>query len=245
MNVTALPALLSPLDLVALGFLLFSFLALGWRIEHPGAKRTSVTIIMADYRREWMRQMVTRDPRIFDAAILTNLRQGTSFFASACMIAIGALLAAVGNADTLKNVALDLTLDGGPTTLWQVKLILVVLFLTHAFLKFVWANRLFGYCAVVMAAVPNEIGHELAYPRAKQAAEINIRAAWNFNRGLRAIYYALGSLAWLLGPYGLMLATAMVGYLIWEREFSSRPREILLADIPAGPKPAEPSAKES
>jgi len=233
MDMIALPALLSPLDLVALGVFLASFFILGWRIEHPGKKRISVTLLMAEYRREWMRQMVTREPRIFDAAILASLRQGTSFFASACMIAIGALLAAVGNADTLKDVAAQLTLDGGPTTLWQVKLILVVLFLTHAFLKFVWANRLFGYCAVVMASVPNEAGHKLAYPRAQQAAEINIRAAWNFNRGLRAIYYGLGGLAWLLGPYGLMLATVMVSYLIWEREFSSRPREILLADIPA------------
>lgn len=226
MNITTLPALLTPLDVIALGLMLTSFWLLGWRIEHPGAKRPSVTIIMAEYRRDWMRQMVTREPRIFDAAILTSLRQGTSFFASACMIAIGALLATVGNADRFKELALE----GGSTTLWQLKLILVVLFLTHAFLKFVWANRLFGYCAVVMAAVPNEIGHELAYPRAQQAAEINIRAAWNFNRGLRAIYYALGCLAWLLGPYGLMVATAMVSYLIWEREFSSRPREILLAD---------------
>ncbi len=233
MSITSLPALMSPLDLASLGLLIASFVLLGWWIEHPGARRPSVSIIMADYRREWMRQMVTRDPRIFDATILTNLRQGTSFFASACMIAIGALLAAVGNADTLEGVALELTLDGGPTTLWQVKLIVVALFLTHAFLKFVWANRLYGYCAVVMAAVPNNIDHESAYSRAKQAAEINIRAAWNFNRGLRAIYYSLGCLAWLLGPYGLMLATAMVSYLIWEREFSSRPRKILLADIPA------------
>jgi len=233
MNITTLPALLTPLDVIALGLMLTSFWLLGWRIEHPGAKQPSVTIIMAEYRRDWMRQMVTREPRIFDAAILTSLRQGTSFFASACMIAIGALLAAMGNADRFKDVAAELALEGGSTTLWQLKLILVVLFLTHAFLKFVWANRLFGYCAVVMAAVPNEIGHELAYPRALQAAEINIRAAWNFNRGLRAIYYALGCLAWLLGPYGLMVATAMVSYLIWEREFSSRPREILMADGPA------------
>ncbi len=220
-------------DMAALALLFASWLFLGWRIEHPSTKHPSVTIIMADYRREWMRQMITREPRIFDATLLNGLRQGTAFFASGCMIAIGGVLAVVGNTETLQGVATELTLEGGPALVWRVKLLVVVLFLTHGFLKFVWANRLFGYCAVVMAAVPNEVDHPLAGARAQQAAEINIRAAWNFNRGLRSIYYALGTLAWLLGPLALLVATVLVSYLIWEREFSSRPRKILMADIPA------------
>nr|WP_298293785.1 DUF599 domain-containing protein [uncultured Litoreibacter sp.] len=223
---------LTPLDGAALLLLWGSWLVIGWRIEHPSAKYPSVTIIMTDYRREWMRQMITRDPRIFDASILSNLRQGTAFFGSGCMIAIGGVLAVIGNTEALQGVAMDLTIEGGPTLIWQLKLLVVVAFLTHGFLKFVWANRLFGYCAVVMAAVPNDITHSSAQSRALQAAEINIRAAWNFNRGLRSIYYALGTLAWLLGPYALLVSTSLVAFLIWQREFASRPREILLVDIP-------------
>lgn len=45
---------------------------------------------MNAYRREWMRHFVTRSPRIFDGNILTTLREGTAFFASACLIAVGA-----------------------------------------------------------------------------------------------------------------------------------------------------------
>lgn len=225
--------LLTAIDGIALLLLAASWLAIGWRIEHPSARHPSVTIVMGEYRREWMRQMVTRQPRIFDASILASLRQGTAFFASGCMIAIGGVLALVGNTEALQGVATELTIDDAPALVWQVKLLVVVFFLAHGFLKFVWANRLFGYCAVVMAAVPNDITHTLAKSRALQAAEINIRAAWNFNRGLRSIYYALGTLAWLLGPYSLMIATALVALLIWQREFSSRPREILMADIPA------------
>lgn len=232
MNILDHLTLLAPIDWAALLLLWLSWLALGWRIEHPGSKRPSVTIIMGDYRREWMRQMITRDPRIFDATILGNLRQGTAFLASGCMIAIGGVLALIGNTEALEGVASELTIERDPALVWQFKLLIVVLFLTHGFLKFVWANRVFGYCAVVMAAVPNDITHKLAKSRALQAAEINIRAAWNFNRGLRSIYYALGTLAWLLGPYALLLATVLVSVLIWQREFASRPRQILLADIP-------------
>ncbi|WP_390621816.1 DUF599 family protein [Rubripirellula tenax] len=36
-----------------------------------------------------MRVMVTREPRIFDSQIMASLRQGTSFFASTCLLAVG------------------------------------------------------------------------------------------------------------------------------------------------------------
>ena len=219
-------------DAIAVLLFLTSWFVLGWMIEHASMQRPSVTVIMADYRREWMRQMITREPRIFDASILANLRQGTAFFASGCMIALGGVLAVIGNAETLKDVAADLAVSDGAAFIWQVKLLLVVMFLTHGFLKFVWANRLFGYCAGVMAAVPNDSSDPRAVPRAKQAAEINIRAAWNFNRGLRAIYYALGALAWLLGPWGLMVANLCVIWLIWSREFTSQAREIVVEGWP-------------
>lgn len=232
MTISSTLSLLSALDWAALVAIFGSWFLLGWRIEHPSKTRPSVSIIMGDYRREWMRQLITRQPRIFDATLLNALRQGTSFFASTCIIAIGGLLAVIGNTERLQNVAQEFSLAQDALFFWQLKLLVVVLFLTHAFLKFVWSNRLFGYCAVVMAAVPNEVDDVLAGPRAQQAAEINIRAALNFNRGLRSIYFGLGALAWLLGPWALFGVTALVTYLVWQREFSSLPREILSENIP-------------
>ena len=81
-----------------------------------------------------------------------------------------------------------------------------------------------------MAAVPNDPADPTAYPRAAQAAELNIRAAINFNRGLRGMYFALGALAWLLGAVALLLATIVVVWVVWSREFASLPRTILLRD---------------
>lgn len=228
-------SLLAPFDAIAVALLLLGWLAIGWWIEREGAKRPSVTVLMMQYRRDWMIQMVTREPRIFDATILSDLRQGTAFFASTCVIGIGGVLALIGNAEQLVGVAAELTLEDLPTFIYEMKLALVGLLLTNAFLRFVWSNRLFGYCAVVMAAVPNDITHPETYPRAVQAGELNIRAAWNFNRALRAMYFALASLAWLLGPLALALATAATLWILWTREFHSRPREILLSLPPAKP----------
>ncbi|MEO0380470.1 MAG: DUF599 domain-containing protein [Pseudomonadota bacterium] len=221
-------ALFSSLDAAALAVLLVIWLGIGWWIEHPTARHPSTSQIMSDYRRDWMRQMITREPRIFDAQILSSLRQGTAFFASTSVIAIGGTLAVIGNADRVTDIANDLTLMETPTFVWEVKLVILALFLSNAFLKFVWANRLFGYAAVVMGAVPNDVTDPTCMPRAMQAAEINITAARSFNRGLRSVYFGLTCAAWLAGPVPLIVATLFTLGVIWRREFASRSRTILL-----------------
>ncbi len=221
-------SLLSGLDFAAAALVLVFWIGLGWWIEHPGMARPSVTILMGERRRAWMREFVARDVRIFDSQILASLRQGTAFFASTNVLAIGGVLALAGNPAPLSGLAAEVTMAETPLLIWQIKLGFVVVFLTNAFLKFVWANRVFGYCAVIMAAVPNDPDDPAALPQAMQAADLNIRAAINFNRGLRSMYFALGSLAWLLGPMALILATLLVGWTVWSREFASTPRSILI-----------------
>ena len=219
-------------DLWAVTFLVFAWLGIGWCVEHPPTHYPSVSRIMQSYRREWMRQFVSRQPRIFDATIMDSLRQGTSFFASACMIAIGGGVALIGNTDRLQGVASDLSLLSDATAVWEVKILTTLLFVTNAMLKFVWSHRLFGYCAILMAAVPNDPSDPAAYPRAAQAAEVNIHAARSFNRGLRSVYFALAALGWLLGPWGLAAATLATVFVTLRREFASRSRRILIDGLP-------------
>ncbi len=216
------------LDAAALAVFLACWLGIGEVIEGRGTRHLpSVAVLMADYRRDWMHEFVTRQPRIFDASIIDSLRQGTAFFASACMIAIGGGLAIVGNPQRITGVAGDFSVTTAAAVI-EVKVLLVVLMIAHAFLKFVWAHRLFGYCAILMAAVPNDPADALAYPRAAQAAEINITAARSFNRGLRSVYFALGALGWLAGPWGFLGATAVTVATLLRREFASESRRIML-----------------
>ncbi len=224
--------LFSPIDGIALALLFLSSIIIGWRIDRQDTPRRSVAVLMSAYRREWMRQFVSRQPRIFDANIIDNLRQGTTFFASACMIAIGGGLALVGNSERLMGLAQDLTLEAAHAVVLEVKILVVILFIADAFLKFVWAHRLFGYCAIVMAAVPNEQNDPVAFVRADQAAEINISAARSFNRGLRSVYFALGALPWILGAVPLMISTALTVYVLWRREFASKSRNVMLTHLP-------------
>ena len=217
----------SPADAVAVALILLASAGIGWIIENPPRRRPSVSMLMQDYRRDWMVQFVTRQPRIFDATVIDSLRQGTAFFASACLIAIGGGVALVGNAGTLTRLAERLTLQADMGDI-QLRVLLVVVFLANALLKFIWSNRLFGYCSIIMASVPNDPMDPLAPHRAGQAAEINITAAKSFNRGLRSIYFALAAMGWLVGAYGLIAATVVSTLVLARREFASQSREVML-----------------
>ncbi len=225
----------SPLDALSVCVLILGgWIGIGWRIEHPPAPgRASTSRLIAQYRYDWMKQMVTRQPRVFDSAILSTMRQGTSFFASASMIGIGGGMALLGNTEQLSGVAADLARTEAPALVWEVRILLVIGFLTHAFLSFVWAHRLFGYCAVVMASVPNDPDDAKAIPpRATQAGALSNTAARSFNRGLRSVYFAIAALAWFAGPAALIGgATCITLFVLWRREFASRSRRILLEDV--------------
>ncbi|MBT8153809.1 DUF599 domain-containing protein [Epibacterium ulvae] len=222
-------ALFSPLDFAGLVFVLVAWVWIGWRIEHPAQNRPSVSFLMADFRRDWLHTMVTREPRVFDAMMVGSLRQGTAFFASTTMLAIGGGLALIGNTEQVAGLAKDFMHTEAPTFVWEAKILVVLLLLCNAFLKFVWSNRLFGYGSVLMAAVPNDPDAPLVYQRAAQAAELNITAARSFNRGLRATYFSLSTCAWLIGPIALLLATFVTLAVLYRREFASRSREVLLS----------------
>ena len=230
MDLLSLLPAFAPLDWIALALFLGLWVAIGYGIESPPGDRTSVTAMMKAMRMAWMREFANRENRIFDSQILGNLRQGTAFFASTMIIAIGGVLGFASNAAALRAAASLLGADE-PVAAAQVKLLLVALILTNAFLRFVWANRVFGYCSVVMGAVPEPSEKEPnMHSIARQAGALNVQAALNFNRGLRALYFALAGLAWLAGPWALMVATGFATYTLLRREFASHTHAILTGE---------------
>jgi len=231
MDILSHLTLFSLTDSIAVAYAILAAMLIGWLIDRPNLRFPSVSVLMTQYRREWMHEFITRDPRIYDATVLDGLRQGITFYASACMIAIGGGLALVGNTDPLQGLASDLTLEVASAVKLKVKVLFVLGFVANAFLKFVWSHRLFGYCSIMMAAVPNDPTHPECYPRAAQAAEINITAARNYNRGLRSVYFALGALGWLLGAVPLMVTTTLTIALLMRREYASQSRAVMMQRI--------------
>lgn len=228
-----LPPGLTAFDVAAVLVLLAAWQVCGWLIENPPARHPSVTVLMRGYRREWIAQVISRDPRVFDAITMGSLRESTAFFASTTMIAIGGGVALIGNVGWLRELAGQLDISRSAVEAWNIKLLLVVALVARAFLGFVWSNRLHGYCAILIAAIPNDASDPRCAARTRQAGDLNIAAARHFGAGLRTVYFALGALGWLIGAWWLLLTTAIAVWWVMMREFASHSRRVMLEDAPA------------
>ena len=93
----------------------------------------------------------------------------------------------------------------------------------YAFFKFAWCYRLYNYVAIMIGAMPPFTDKDLPAARkhALQTGKLCESAGRHFNRGQRAIFFALGYLGWYIGPAVLMAMTAVVLVIMWRRQFSS------------------------
>ena len=184
-------------------------------------------------RAVWMRTMLARNFRMIDTAIMAGLQQGTAFFASACIFAIGGCFALLGSTERIAAIAVDLPFAGPmDKPLMELKLFGLIVIFCYAFFKFGWAYRLFNYCSILIGAVPmpddalkDEAGAEDAVQR---AIAMNQIAGRHFNSGLRAIFFSVAYLGWLLGPLVLMGSTALVVAILLNRQFRSPALKILM-----------------
>ncbi|WP_102958479.1 DUF599 domain-containing protein [Mangrovicella endophytica] len=213
-------------DAAALGFFLAAWISYSWVTDHSSLARHGLSRAMNEQRRRWLNVMQARDLRMIDTAILTGLQQGTAFFASACIFAIGGCFALLGSADRIAAIASDLPITGGfNRMLVETKLLGLVVIFAFSFFKFGWSYRLFNYCSILLGAVPMR-GDPAYTPKESAAAlertvRMNQLAAAHFNAGLRAIFFGLAYLGWFLGPAILGVTTVLVVAILSHRQFFS------------------------
>ena len=216
-----MPGFLTPLDLAALAVFLLCWVGYATVVDRvPSIHRRSVIHAMNEHRRRWLRNAIPRENRIADVGIVGNLMSSTSFLANTCIFIIGggmALLAApdvgrrVLNAMPFAEPALT---DGG----WEARVLLILVIFVRAFFELTWALRQFNYGSILIGGLGRT---EAALPGADIAAEVVNRAARHFNTGLRAYYFGLAVLAWMVHPLAFILASLWVVSELHRREFRS------------------------
>lgn len=213
------------LDLVAVVW----FLAL-WVGYTLFAKRKARTVSCLSFelrrkRTDWMRQMLTRDNKMADVALISTLERNVSFFASSSMLILAGLLTAIASSDKIAQVLLQVMpwlhhTDG----LLQFKLLFLGLIYVFTFFQFTWSLRQYGFGGVLIGAAPD--GKDLADAEvqlyANRAAKVIDQAAHSFNYGLRAIYFSLAALAWFINVWLFMVSTVIVLLVMKHREFHSK-----------------------
>jgi uncharacterized membrane protein len=230
MTPAALSAAFSPADLAALAVYAGCWARIEWLVKPQAGRPRSTGEIIAEWRGRWFEAAAERDNRIMDAQLVASLRSGVALFVSGSLIALGGAIALIGEADQVATIASDLAGEAAPRGAWTIKMLLVIAVLAVAFLHFVWSHRIFGYCSVMLGAIPNACGAPEARRVAARAARLSVLAARNFNKGLRAVYLALAALAWLVGPLALVAASAATFWMLYRREFLSDTRQAILEE---------------
>ena len=225
-------------DYLGLGFFAVAWLAYYLMVERSETGRRSLNRVITAHRYHWLRGLTERDNRIIDANINASLQNGTAFFASTSLLAIGGSLTLLRSTDEVLILFSEMPLGFATTRLaWEMKVVGLTVIFVYAFFKFAWSYRLFNYGAILIGAVPNP-GHakeeiELA---AWRAAAMNTVAGRHFNRGQRAFFFALAYLGWFVSAYLLMITTAAALFVMWRRQFASD----ALAALSRGPWPPPP-----
>src|SRR5258707_6337452 len=142
-------------DIAAVAFFALEWTVYAITLEHTAYGRDSLSACMHIYREVWVRNLLNREARMVDMQIMASLQNGTAFFASTSLIAIGGALALLRSTSDALAVLGALPIDLSPSpALWEIKCVGLILIFTYAFFKFSWAYRLFNYVAILLGAMP-------------------------------------------------------------------------------------------
>src|SRR5499427_6042588 len=147
--------LFAPIDLAALACFVGGWAAYALAVERLPYGRSGLSAHMDRYREIWMRRMLHREARMVDMQIMAALQNGTAFFASTSLIAIGGALTLLRSTDEM--LAVFGTLPFGITTTraeWEAKSLGLAIIFVYAFFKFAWSYRLFNYLSILLGAAP-------------------------------------------------------------------------------------------
>jgi uncharacterized membrane protein len=215
-------ALLAPLDVAALAFFLGAWAGYAFMVERTRHGREGLNSRVDRYRETWMRRMLAREQRMVDMQVMTAIQNGTAFFASTSLIAIGGALTLLRSTDDLMTAVFPLGITGS-RGLWEVKTIGLAVIFAYAFFKFAWSYRLYNYVAILLGAMPPPAEKDTpeADAHARRTARLFSSAGRHFNRGQRGFFFAIGYLGWFVGPIPLVISTAAVVVVMWRRQFAS------------------------
>lgn len=177
-------------------------------------------------RREWMLQATYREVRVVDGVVVQSLSTSPSFFASTTILIIGGLLALLGTTDKATELVKEIPFAARTSVLlFDFKLLVLLVVFIYAFFRFTWSMRQYTFGALLIGSAPESHQFEARglsrEAFADRAGGVMGLAAETFNDGLRAYYLSFALIGWVFSPLVFVIGTALVVYILYQREFHS------------------------
>lgn len=237
---------LTLLDTLACAWFITGWLGYTFLSEQSDIGRRGLIGWSHVHRLQWARHLLAREVRVTDASLVGNLMNCISFYANTTIYIIAGLFAILGTLDKLVDVAAELPFaKTGGRDVMEIKLLLLMAAFVFAYFKFTWSLRQMNLLSILIGAAP--FGKVADNPEleayAQRMSKINSYGGDEFNRGIRAYYFGLAALCWLLSAWLFLLATTLVVYVLYRRDFDSatlralQDESLLQPRTPYSPKP--------
>lgn len=213
-------AAVSLLDGLAVAWFLAAWIGYGWVADQSRHSARALVGVSHRHRLEWARQLLARENRVADAALVGNLMDSVSFYANTTIYILAGLLALLGALDQVISATAALPFAGvSSRTLWEIKLLLLLVVFVVGYFKFTWSLRLFNLLSILIGAAPQ--GKAAGEQGVARMARINSMAGDEFNRGIRAYYFGLAAVTWFIQPWLFIAMTSVVLVVLYRRDFAS------------------------
>jgi uncharacterized membrane protein len=233
-----MPAEFTTLDVIAIGVFFATWVGYQALFEGRWRRPHSINALMGALRGQWMRNLLTRDNRIFDSQLVGLTIQSAAFFASTTMLVLAGLIGVLGSADRIYSAIANISLLlGGGQRLFEWKLVLLIGIFIYAFFKFTWALRQFNYfCAVIGSAPDGRKGDVDIDAYSLRMSSVMSHAVAELNAGVRAYYFAFAALGWFIHPVVFMVATGVMVLVIARRQLASPTQHAILEQVRCLPR---------
>lgn len=190
------------------------------------AKTTNcIARCLHQHRIHWMYEIMTKELKVGEAALLANLERNIAFFASSTLLVLAGVLTLFAQVEKLEAVITSIPYAEAPFhSVIQLKLGLLAFIFVLAFFQFTWSMRQYGFLNVMVGAAPHDESgkNENLKKYAKQMAVVQDQAAHSYNYGLRSYYFSIAAICWFFHPVLFILASLFVVYTLYMREFQSK-----------------------
>lgn len=224
----------SILNVVAIAWFCFTWVGYAYFAKYKAKQGVNLSSVLSRQRMNWMGQMLERENRVTDAALVANLERNTSFLASTSILVLAGLLTALGITGSIDKILQSLPFYSVQenSTFWvHIKLLSLILVYVYAFFALTWSMRQYGFASVMIGSAPTikkARDHcELKKKYMEASAKVIDMAGHAYNYGLRAYYFSLSILPWFISPWLFMISTTIVVIILYLREFTSKPYRVI------------------
>jgi len=210
-------------DLIAISTFLLCWPGYRFAARRFDRKRPSLMSLVKTFRQRWIERISSRQSHIADATILGNLLRGALFFASTTVFILGGLVALLGTAPKVAEIASQLPF-ARPTdpALAEIKALALILVFVYAFFKFTWSAWQYNVLSILVGAMPEPgTDDRVRKSYAAAAGKVAALAGESYNNGVRAYYFSIPLMAWFADAVFFFFTTLIVTFVLYRREFYS------------------------